>query len=174
MSTKEQGHVFEFDTKAVGEDGTFSGYASLFGVEDSGRDIVMPGAFTKSLRTRPAAKIKMLRGHSADEPIGVWESIVEDAKGLKVKGRLILGTVKGRETYELLKAGALDGLSIGYRTIKEKMDRVKGVRLLEQVDLFEVSLVTWPMLPSAVVGRVKSTDFRSLIEAINRAEMALS
>src|ERR1700742_4462086 len=119
MTAKETGDFFELDLKAVADDGSFSGYASLFGVTDLGGDVVQPGAFTKSLKSKPAAKVKMLRGHDTSEPIGVWTSIEEDSKGLKATGQLILDTVKGRETYALLKAGALDGLSIGYRTKKD-------------------------------------------------------
>ena len=172
-TTKETGDCFEFDVKAIGEDGTFSGYASLFGITDLGGDSVQPGAFTKSLKSKPAAKVKMLRGHDTSEPIGVWTHLEEDARGLKAIGRLILGTAKGRETYELLKEGALDGLSIGYRTKKDGYDRTKNIRLLHEVELHEISVVTFPMLPSATIGRVKHTDFSRLVEAINRATAAL-
>jgi HK97 family phage prohead protease len=92
---------------------------------------------------------------------------------LKATGRLILETVKGRETYALLKAGALDGLSIGYRTKKETFDRTKNVRLLHELELHEISIVTFPMLPSATISRVKHTDFSRLVQAINRATAAL-
>lgn len=173
MTTKETGGCFEFDVKAISEDGTFSGYASLFGVTDLGGDSVQPGAFTKSLKIKPAAKIKMLRGHDTTEPIGVWTHIEEDARGLKATGRLILDTVKGRETYALLKAGALDGLSIGYRTKKETFDRKNNVRMLNELDLFEISVVTFPMLTTATISRVKSTDFSRLVNAINCATQAL-
>jgi uncharacterized protein len=171
---KETGNFFEFDVKSIAEDGTFTGYASLFGVEDLGRDVVQAGAFTKSLKSKPASKVKMLRGHDTSEPIGVWDSIVEDPHGLKVAGRLILGTVKGRETYELMKAGALDGLSIGYRTKNETFDRTKKVRMLNELDLHEISIVTFPMLATATVSRVKSTDFSRLVAALNRAALALT
>src|SRR3954451_9826699 len=169
----ETGTFFELDTKSISEDGVFSGYASLFDVQDLGRDIVKPGAFSKSLASRPLNQIKMLRNHDAASPIGIWTALIEDGRGLKANGQLILDTVLGRETYSLLKAGALDGLSIGYRTRKDTFDRAKNVRLLQGVDLFEISIVTYPMLPSAVVSRVKQMDHRSLVEAINRARDAL-
>lgn len=172
-NTKETGNCFELDVKAVAEDGTFTGYASVFGVTDLGGDSVQPGAFTKSLKSKPAAKIKMLRGHDSSEPIGIWTSIVEDSRGLKATGQLILETVKGRETYALLKAGALDGLSIGYRTKRESYDQTKKVRLLNELELHEVSIVTYPMNPIATISRVKSTDFSRLVAAINRATAAL-
>jgi HK97 family phage prohead protease len=171
---KEIGNFSEFDVKAIAEDGTFTGYASLFGVEDLGRDVVQAGAFTKSLKSKPASKVKMLRGHDTSEPIGVWDSIVEDARGLKVAGRLILGTVKGRETYELMKAGTLDGLSIGYRTKKESFNRTKNVRMLQELELHEISVCTFPMLPTATISRVKDSDFSRLVAAINRATLALN
>jgi uncharacterized protein len=172
-NNKETGGCLELDIKAITEDGTFTGYASLFGVTDLGGDSVQPGAFTKSLKAKPASKVKMLRGHDTSEPIGVWTSIVEDARGLKATGQLILDTVKGRETYALLKAGALDGLSIGYRTKKETFDRTKNVRMLNELELHEISIVTFPMLPTATISRVKSSDFSRLVAAINRATAAL-
>jgi HK97 family phage prohead protease len=173
---QEHGAFFELDTKSVQEDGTFVGYASIFGLTDLGRDIVQAGAFAASLKVRPASKVKMLRGHDTSEPIGVWTELVEDTKGLKATGRLILETTRGRETYALLKAGALDGLSIGYKTVKDKLDRKSGTRLLEAVDLHEVSITTFPMLPQAIVTRVKNsgTDFSRLIRAINAATAAIA
>lgn len=174
MTTKETGDCLELDIKAVAEDGSFVGYASLFGVKDLGGDVVQPGAFAKSLKSKPAGKVKMLRGHDTQEPIGVWTSLQEDSRGLKATGQLILTTVKGRETYELLKAGALDGLSIGFRTKKETFDRKNNVRKLSELELHEISIVTFPMLPSATISRVKSNDFSKLVAAINRATAALN
>lgn len=171
-AANEPGLVFELDTKAVGDDGIFSGYASIFGEVDLGKDSVQPGAFTKSLAARPASRVKMFREHER-EPIGVWTDMVEDAKGLKVTGRLVLETIKGRETHALMKAGALDGLSIGYRTKSARHDRAKGTRLLDEVDLHEISVVTFGMLPSAVVTSVKSNSFSELVAAINAARSAL-
>ncbi len=172
----ETGFVFDLDCKSVSAEGEFKGYASVFNNQDHGRDIVVPGAFAKSLQRRPAGKVKMLRQHDADEPIGVWLDLTEDAKGLHVKGKLILDTVKGRETHALMRAGALDGLSIGYRTIKDRYDRAKGVRYLEELDVPEISIVTFPMNPRATVASVKGHDperARALVAAINRAKEAL-
>ncbi|MFG1399908.1 HK97 family phage prohead protease [Roseixanthobacter pseudopolyaromaticivorans] len=163
------GTVLELDTKAVFEDGLFHGYASLFGEVDLGRDAVSSGAFRKSLAERPANRVKMLREHDQREPIGIWTEIVEDTKGLRVSGRLILDTVLGRETHALMKAGALDGLSIGYRTKAARRDKARGVRLLDEVDLHEISVVTFAMLPSATVTSVKSNSFSELVAAINAA-----
>ena len=149
--------VFESEVKANGE-GVFTGYGSIFGNEDQGNDIVQKGAFTKSLQERPASKVKMLFQHKTDEPIGVFEEIYEDQKGLFVKGKLALGTQKGRETYELLKIGALDGMSIGFKADPQKQgynENKRGIRTLKEVDLMEISLVTFPMNEEAVIESVK-------------------
>src|SRR5262245_47626859 len=127
----EFGFLVELDLKAVSDEGEFTGYASTFNNADLGRDVVLPGAFGKSIVRRPAGKVKMLRQHDPDEPIGVWLDLAEDRKGLRAKGKIILETVKGRETHALMRAGALDGLSIGFRSIKDRFDRAKGLRLLE-------------------------------------------
>lgn len=138
-----------------GEDGVFEGYASVFGVVDQGLDVVERGAFAKSLGTR---KVKMLWQHETDSPIGVWETIAEDDHGLFVRGRIIPEVEKGREAIALLKAGAIDSMSIGYRTLEAEASTVngRGVRKLTEIDLFEISLVTFPMLPDAKVTDVKS------------------
>jgi len=130
-----------------------SGYASLFGATDQGGDVVASGAYVASL-TRLRAKggsVKMLWQHDPAQPIGVWEEVREDAKGLWVKGRILTDVARGREAIALIGAGAIDGLSIGYRTLKATKDD-KGGRLLAELELWEVSLVTFPMLPEARVA----------------------
>lgn len=146
------------DLTSVETDGTFSGYASLFGVEDLGRDIVEAGAFSKSLAKRGAAGIKMLYQHDPAEPIGVWTEIVEDAKGLFVRGRLMPSVSRAAEVLALMREGVLDGLSIGFRTVKGRSNTRTGVRRLLEVDLWEVSVVTFPMLPGARIAAVKAAD----------------
>ena len=130
-----------------------SGYASLFGKSDQGGDVVQPGAYQRSLAALNAAQrsVKMLWQHDPAQPIGVWDEVREDAKGLYVKGRILADVEKGREAVALLTAGAIDGLSIGYRTVRAQKDG-KGQRLLSELELWEVSLVTFPMLPDARVG----------------------
>jgi len=93
-------------------------------------------------------------------PIGVFDEIVEDSHGLRVKGRLALGTTAGRDAYELLKMGALDGLSIGFRVNPKEVsyDKRKGQRVIKEVDLMEISLVTFPMNPKATVRQVKGEE----------------
>jgi HK97 family phage prohead protease len=136
--------------------GAFEGYASLFGVEDQGRDVVMPGAFRASLTRRATGDIRMLFQHDPAQPVGVWDEIREDAHGLYVRGRLIEEVERARELLALMRAGALDGLSIGFRVRKAMRDARTGQRRLHEIDLWEISIVTFPMLPGARVSRVKS------------------
>ena len=135
-------------------DGTvIEGYASCFGIRDKGGDVVLPGAYAASLKVLAAkgARVKMLWQHDPAQPIGVWDIVREDGRGLYVKGRLLTDVEKGREAAALIAAGAIDGLSIGYRTVKAEKDG-KGQRLLAELELWEVSLVTFPMLADARVG----------------------
>lgn len=163
----------ELDTKAVKEDGTFSGYAAIFGTKDTGGDIIRKGAFNGSLTKIPAGKVRMLWQHDRDEPIGVWAKFEEDEIGLKAEGRLILETAKGREAHALMKAGALDGLSIGFQTINATRDSTKSARVLEQVLLKEVSLVTFPMHPDATVSSVKAANNSEIAAAIRAASQSI-
>ena len=137
--------------------GAFSGYASLFGVVDSGGDMVMAGAFARSLIKRGAQGVKMLWQHQAAEPIGMWTSIVEDSRGLKVEGRLDLSVARAREALSLMRKGAIDGLSIGFRTLRATTEKSSGVRRLHEIDLWEISVVTFPMLSQARIGAVKQS-----------------
>jgi HK97 family phage prohead protease len=145
------------------------GYASVFGVADQGGDIVLAGAYAASLKRLGAEgrRVKMLWQHDPGQPLGVWDEICEDAHGLWVKGRVLTDLARGREAAALLAAGAIDGLSIGYRTIKADRD-AKGRRLLAEVELWEVSLVTFPMLPEARVA-VKGDKIETALAEIARA-----
>ena len=128
------------------------GYASLFGASDRNGDIVQKGAYEKSLAALAVhgRRVKMLWQHDPAQPIGIWEEVREDARGLYVKGRLLDSVYKAREAACLVEAGAIDGLSIGYLT-KRAGTTEQGQRLLSELELWEVSLVTFPMLPSARV-----------------------
>jgi hypothetical protein len=148
--------------------GTVEGYASLFGVADTGGDIVMAGAFARSLARRGATGVKMLWQHKAAEPIGVWTSLMEDARGLKAVGRLDLDVARAREALSLMKTGAVDGLSIGFRAQRADRDRKSGLRRLHEIDLWEISIVTFPMLPAARVDKVKR---RTAADAIALARL---
>jgi len=145
-------------------DGTFEGYASVFGVVDQGLDVVAPGAFRASLST--GRKVKMLWQHDTSKVIGVYESIAEDDYGLKVKGRLLADVKQGAEALILLRAGAIDSMSIGYRVREAEADG--RVRRLTAIDLMEISLVTFPMLPDALVTAVKGIETERQFERFLR------
>ncbi len=135
--------------------GVFQGYASLFGKRDQQGDVVLPGAFAQSLRVKGAQGIRMLFQHNPAEPVGVWIDIAERERGLFVRGRLNLKVQRGRELLALLESGGLDGLSIGFKTVRARNDRASATRQLLQIDLWEISLVTFPMLDGARVSTVK-------------------
>lgn len=165
-------HKFcRFDTEMTVIDGTkIEGYASVFGCCDQGGDVVARGAYGASLGRLKSEKraVKMLWQHDPGQPIGIWDEVREDDRGLFVKGRLLETVAKGREAAELVVAGVIDGLSIGYRTVAAtKSD--KGRRLLTELELWEVSLVTFPMLPSARVMAKGTTS-----EDATLRELALS
>jgi uncharacterized protein len=138
---------------AVTEGRVIEGYASLFGKADQGGDVVQAGAYAASLAAlaRAGRRVKMLWQHDPAQPIGVWDEVREDATGLWVKGRILTEVARGREAVALLEAGAIDGMSIGYRTLRAERDG-KGRRLLAELELWEVSLVTFPMLADARVA----------------------
>lgn len=165
LQTKDSG--LGLDVKAVGDDGIIEGYASAFGVVDSYNEVVEPGAFTASLvdSRRKGKSIKMLWQHDPSQPIGVWDDLAEDSKGLWVKGRILKDASKlASEAYGLLKGGALDELSIGYRTVQtEPHDDKQGVLKLLKLDLREVSLVTFGALGRAA----RITDVKSILEGGN-------
>jgi uncharacterized protein len=125
-----------------------AGYASLFGTPDLAGDIVAKGAFARSLDTLPAPGIRMLWQHDPDRPIGQWLEVVEDDHGLWVRGQIEAAHAEARHATQLIRAGLVDGLSIGFRTLKAQL-RPAGGRILEEIDLREVSLVAFPMLPRA-------------------------
>ena len=158
LQTKNSG--VPLDTKDVDHAGVIEGYASIFGNVDSYGEIVEAGAFIKSLEKsqKTGRKIKMLWQHDPHQPIGVWDDLAEDKKGLRVRGRLLIDqSPKAREAHGLLQAGALDGLSIGYRTIKAAPKEGKqGILSLTELDLLENSVVTFAANERARVEVVKS------------------
>lgn len=143
-----------------------SGYASVFGQRDQNGDIVEPGAFSASLQRLAAEgrSVKLLWQHDPVKPIGVWEDVSEDTFGLRVRGRLLTDLAQGADAATLLAAGAIDGLSIGYRTIRA--EKSGGGRRLIELDLWEVSLVTFPMLPSARASAKAPDPEAELAEAL--------
>ncbi|MEP4195974.1 MAG: HK97 family phage prohead protease [Aliishimia sp.] len=138
------------------KNGTVDGYGAVFGNVDQGYDLIEPGAFADSLKGN--RKVKMLWHHDPRSPIGVWDEVKEDEKGLWVKGRILGEVEKGREATALVKAGAVDGLSIGYRTLEYREAKVDDhwVRVIEKAELWEVSLVTFPMNAEATIDAVKA------------------
>ncbi|MGR3435048.1 MAG: HK97 family phage prohead protease [Shimia sp.] len=159
------------------------GYASRFGIADRGRDVVEPGAYGASLAALSKAGrcVKMLWQHDPAQPIGTWDEVREDATGLWVRGRLLPGVAKADEAAALLKAGAIDGLSIGYRVVRATKDK-QGLRHLHELELWEVSLVTFPMLPEARVDAKGEAPqaapveaaLRDIAEALGAARTALT
>ncbi|HFC04820.1 MAG TPA: HK97 family phage prohead protease [Rhizobiales bacterium] len=138
--------------------GVFEGYASVFGAIDASGDQVLPGAFSASLARRGVANIRMLFQHDPAQPIGTWLNIRQDKKGLYVRGRLSMAVQRSIELESLLREGAIDGLSIGFKTIRARRDAKTGIRQLVTVDLWEISLVTFPMLTSARVATLKTQN----------------
>jgi hypothetical protein len=126
-----------------------AGYASLFATPDDARDLIVRGAFRRSLSERGPGGIRFLWQHDPARPIGVWDRVFEDARGLRVEGRLLTGTAAGADAVQLVAGGALDGLSIGFRTRSARRDPATGVRRVFDIDLWEVSLVTFPLHPGA-------------------------
>ncbi len=146
--------------KSWDADGSFSGYASVFGITDAQGEQVASGAFDLSLKSwAEAGKMpKLLWQHDFRHPIGLWHEIREDSHGLFVKGQLLLELAQGREAYSLLKNGIVDGLSIGFTTVRSRRGGNSQGRILEEVNLQEVSLVTFAANPKAKVERVKMEE----------------
>lgn len=153
---------FDCEVKLAGDaaTGVVDGYASVFNVIDRGGDVVLPGAFKATLAALKKARstIPILWMHDSWNPIGIWNALEEDERGLKVSGQLILDVPQAAAARALILGGAVKGLSIGYRTVDHEIDRTTGVRRLKKVELIEISLVTFPMLPDAQITGVK-TDF---------------
>ncbi|CAM1653863.1 Prohead protease [Bartonella apis] len=160
MKTKE----FRLDVKNLAEDGTFEGYGSIFGNVDCYRESVVKGAFSKSLKKHEQDNnpVLMLWQHSWEDPIGVWKELKEDERGLYGVGEINLDVQKGREAYSLMKQRALTGLSIGYKEVKYT-DNAE-VRLLEEIDLYEISPVTFPANEEARISAVKSERFQQFAQ----------
>lgn len=147
------------EIKSLDEGGNFEGYASVFGVQDSDGDVIVKGAFKKSLEGYKArGKMpKMLWQHNPGIIVGKFSDMYEDEYGLRVKGQLILEVEKGREAYALMKAGELDAMSVGFNISEATAGDMRG-RVIEETELWEVSLVTWGANPDALITSVKSIE----------------
>jgi HK97 family phage prohead protease len=150
---------------------TISGYGSVFNNVDGGDDMVMPGAFKECIAK--GRKPKMLWQHDANQPIGAWDEMREDSNGLFMKGRISKRAARGAEVAALVKMGAVDGLSIGYRTQEYEMDMDNGTRKLTKLDLWETSVVTFPMNELAGIYAMKSADDMTAAEIKRHIEKAL-
>jgi len=176
--------AYSVKSGSVKEDGTFAGYGSRFDAVDRGGEMVKKGAFVKSLKaaTDTGVMPALLWQHLPEEPIGLWTKLEEDDDGLYCEGRILLDFERGRQAHSLLKAGAISGLSIGYDLIAGGQDRDSNAKSLTEIDLWEVSLVTFPMLLSARIdlGSVKTVsapadaDIARLAAAIDRRTAALA
>ena len=162
------------EIRAVGDDGAIEGYGSVFGVRDDYDDVIAAGAFVASLAAHKAAGTlpAMLWQHDADKPIGVWTEMTEDKSGLRVNGRLALETVRGKEAHALLKLGALNGLSIGFVARAWRYED-EDVRVLTDIDLWEVSLVTFPANAKARITQVKTVSEDDVATAIRHLTAAI-
>ena len=153
----------------VESDGRFTGYASVFDKADEAGDIVLKGAFTRSLKRRSP---KLLYEHDIREPIGFYDRVYEDDIGLKVSGQIIPETIRGAHTIALMKHGVLDGLSIGYDTVKKSYQG--NNRIIEEADLWEVSTVIFPMHGDARIMRslpdIQETGAKQVLAFLNEAE----
>ena len=166
--------------EAPSDAGEFSGYAVIWDERNGHNEIVKRGAFRASLEQHRAAGTKpvMLWSHDQTDIIGVWTEVREDEKGLFVRGQLITTTMRGREAHDLLKAGALNGLSIGFRRMKGGETRQAGTRILTGIDVREISLVGMPSAPSARITSVRShgrsvESAAAFVEACRKAKCAL-
>lgn len=176
MLTTKQRLDIPLTVKSVSDSGEFEGYGSVFGVKDSYSDIVVPGAFLKSLNTWSSkGKLPaMLWQHNMSEPVGVYTEMREDETGLYVKGRLLVDDDPlAKRAHAHMKAGSLSGLSIGYILKDWEYDKDKGGWLLKEIDLWEVSLVTFPANDEARISEVKSLLERGETPPPSKVERAL-
>lgn len=175
MKTKQRLDM-PLTVKSVSDTGEFEGYGSVFGVEDSYGDVVVRGAFTASLE-RWAAKGRLpalLWQHNMSEPIGVYTEMREDETGLYVKGRLLIDADPlAKRAHGHMKAGSLSGLSIGYMLDDYEYDKEKGIWILKAIDLWEISLVTFPANDEARISDVKSLLERGETPPPSKVEKAL-
>ncbi|MCP4923777.1 MAG: HK97 family phage prohead protease [bacterium] len=160
----------KIELKAIDGEGFFTGYGSVFNVLDDQGDRVVSGAFQRSIQDweNRGQMPKMLWQHESKQPIGYWTHMSEDENGLYVEGRLLLDIQKAQEAYSLMQAEVLDGLSIGYRVVDFHEDTVKKERFLTEVDLHEVSLVTFAANQRAKILTLKSNDNDPEEDSINQ------
>lgn len=166
-----------FELKSIETKGEFVGYGSTFGNADLGDDIVVKGAFDRTLKAHAKSSTMpaMLFGHDMNEPIGHWVNLGEDSKGLRVEGKLWLGQgiPKAEQAYAMLSNPGMKGLSIGYKTVLSENDKKSGTRRLVDVDLFEISPVVMPMNEKALITNIKSLKREGRLATIREFEQLL-
>jgi len=147
--------------------GTIEGYGSVFGVQDSYGDIVEKGAFAETLKS--GRKVRMLYQHRADKPLGVWDEMSEDDTGLKARGRINMDSTLGRDVYGAIRMGAIEGLSIGFRIPKggAEWDHETDIRLIKSVELWELSVVTFPANEAAMIDAIKAAHSLEEIDQLD-------
>tara|TARA_Y100000310_G_scaffold315722_2_gene366580 strand:+ start:9333 stop:10004 length:672 start_codon:yes stop_codon:yes gene_type:complete len=162
--------VFEFEIKQVSEEGQVEGYASTFRNKDLGDDVVEQGAFLKTIaKAEKSGRMpKMLDHHNLRQPVGIWDHLKEDRKGLFAQGHLVMKVQRAQELHALMTEKVMDGLSIGFKAVKYLIDEKSGVRRLMEIDLMEVSIVTFGMNPKALVTGVKG--YEGMIENVREFE----
>jgi len=146
------------EVKSVSDEGSIEGYLSVFGNIDSHGDIIVKGAFTRTLQNRGTRPVRFLRDHDETKVIGIFKELAEDDYGLKFVAQINMDTQLGRETYALLKQGAINELSIGYAATKEEFNPKTGIRYLTEIKLYEGSVVTWASNEQAVITSVKCME----------------
>lgn len=151
----------------IDEAGRFAGYASVFERVDESGDVVLPGAFRKSLAKRGRDRIRLLFQHDPKEPLGIWENIAEDGFGLWAEGRLVPGVPRADALRRLIEKRAIDGLSIGFRTVRATRELRSGHRRLSEIDLWEISIVTFPMMDAARIAPGRQSPRDALSAAIS-------
>ncbi len=167
-----EGKALKIDIKGISETGTFTGWGSTFGNQDHGGDTVMPGAFTKWIQLN-GNRVRILFQHDPERPIG-WATVVEMPEGLWVEGKIDLDDPKGigKFAHHKMRTEEFAALSIGWSAYEGGVQKSKGGRELHQVELWEVSVVTFPMNPKAVITSVKTAgtkemrDFDTILQSI--------
>ena len=178
MNSKSSAHLLKhrqmaFKAETIAEDGTFKGYGSVFGIVDSYDELVAPGAFKDSLKEIAASgdPLPALWQHRSGEPIGGYNTLAEDSKGLVVEGFLLKDSIpRAAEAFALMKARIVTGLSIGYYTLASSLDEKTGIRTLTKVDLQEISVVTFPANEDAQIDEVKSRIARGKLPSLSDFE----
>jgi hypothetical protein len=157
-----QNRAFKLEIKSISDQGIFTGMASTYNNIDLGGDIVDPGAFTRTLGHK-GGQVPILFAHDSRQPIGLGR-LTDTQKGLAIEGELAMEVAKAREAFALMKKNVLRGLSIGFDTVRDTV--TNGVRHLQELKLYEVSVCVFPMNENATVTGVKTRDAAAQIRSL--------